>query len=126
MIAMDDKFVASELSSELNYPCRIPVETLKRLVSLSLGAKGAIYPIRHCRENMLERGFDMADVIHVLETGDYEKYPAKWRQDHNNWLYFVVGEDLEEVRLKIVFSVEEADSKIRIISGERFFGGKRV
>ncbi len=125
---MDDKLILHDeaLSKMIAIPAPIRVDTLKRIVEIALGPQGSVVPIPHCDDHMVDRHFDMGDVVHILETGDYWKRNPEWRADHQNWLYFVVGEDLDGNRLMVVFTVEEADSKIRIISGERFYRGERV
>ena len=75
---------------------------------------------------MRERHFDVNDVLNVLDNGNYYKYKPEYDPKRDNWMFFVVGEDLDGKRLKILFCIEQADTKIRVISGQRFSKGKRV
>jgi hypothetical protein len=104
----------------------LSIQSLRLLVRKALDRPGAIILDDHCRQHMRERHFDANDVLTVFDNGNYHKYKPEYDQKRDDWMFFVVGEDLDGKRLKILFCIEQADIKIRVISGQRFSKGKRV
>jgi len=121
---MDDK--ANQDICEKQQQLKISVQALRYIVREALSSEGAILPDPHCFSHMKDRNFELEDIITILDGGNYHRYPASWDEKHREWIYSVVGEDLEGKRLKVLFTVVDADMKIRIISAQRFYKRKRV
>lgn len=105
----------------------ITKRALKAIVWGALGRdESEVLISPHCAGHMRGREFSTSDVVYVLETGDYSEFKHRWDDLYKNWVYAVSGEDLDGKRLKVVFSIEDCGSKIRVISAQRFSGGKQV
>ena len=104
----------------------INIGALRTIVQGALARNSSVVFEQHCCDHMRGRGFSSSDVLYVLETGDYKLYPPAWHSEYGNWIYFVVGKDLDDMRLKIIFSVEDCGSIMRIISAQRFSKGREV
>lgn len=106
----------------------IPPIALAAIAKGALQREGCVILDEHCKRRMREpdRDFSTADVMWVIENGDYKKYQPEWRDEHQNWLYFVVGKDLDGRMLKLPFTVGKSGRTITILSGQRYSKGRRV
>ena len=105
-----------------------PITTGRVLKALVLGAFGkeAIVLHAHCCQHMRAREFDTQDLYAALGSADYDRQERRWDAKHRNWTYAVIGKDLDDRRLKVVFTVDECGEIVEIISGERHFKGEPV
>jgi hypothetical protein len=65
-------------------------EELKKII-LEIFDHGSVIPSEHAREMMRERGYNMADVKHILKHGALKKTDLKQK----SYRYHLHGEDLE-------------------------------
>jgi hypothetical protein len=70
----------------------------------------------HLKDRMLERNFNMQDVINVIENGDIPR-PPKWNEELGQFRYVVEGKDLEGEELKLVITLSDKRDAIIIITG---------
>ena len=105
-----------------------PIQAGNVLQALVLGAleRQTIILHAHCCQHMRAREFDSQDLYAALGTVDYNRRECKWNLKHRNWAYAVVGKDLDDKRLKIVFTVSECGEIVEIISGQRYSKGEPV
>ena len=102
------------------------VRVLQVIVLGALSRPNSLIIDPHCCTHMIERDYSTPDLLYLLETGDYKQYEPEWDTKHKNWLYFVVGTDLDDRRLKVLFVVEDCGSKIMVISAQRHSKGEAV
>lgn len=77
---------------------------------------GAVIPSSHVKLRMLQRNFDMQDVVAVLKNGaiydEPEIHPKTGR-----WTYTVEGKTLDGKRLHVCTDMHEKENKMIILTG---------
>jgi uncharacterized protein DUF4258 len=69
-----------------------------------LGSEGEFLTTKHFKERMIERHFDMADVLHLARTGVIHN-PPEWDTKHGEWLWRIEGKAVDGRRVYVVFSL---------------------
>lgn len=91
-----------------------PEEAQRRI--LEIVRDGEIKTTRHCRlERMPERGVQMADIRHALETGEIKR-AAEWDDRHNSWKYRVEGEDIESEELIVITVIVAETMRLLVVT----------
>ncbi|MDA8215222.1 MAG: DUF4258 domain-containing protein [Nitrospiraceae bacterium] len=77
---------------------------------------GAVIPSGHVQERMLQRGFDMQDILNVIRTGaiytEPEIHPKTGR-----WTYKVEGKTIDGDKIDIVVDIDDKNNCIKILTG---------
>ncbi len=123
---MEPDLTMAEEHPELDPPI-LPM-ALKAIAKGALSRDGCVQITPHACRNMRQpdRDFSFADVMHVIDCGDYSAHPPERRDGYDCWFYTVVGRDLEGLKLKLVITVSEDGNVLHVITGQRFYRGKRV
>lgn len=77
---------------------------------------GAIIPSSHVRERMLQRDFDMQDILQVIKTGAIYTEPEIHTKT-GRWTYKVEGKTIDGDKLDIVIDIDDKDKCIKILTG---------
>ena len=65
---------------------------------------------------MRERNFVVRDVINVLLNGRLKK-KREFDEENQGWKYTIVGKDIDGVKLTIVFTINETENLLVLITG---------
>lgn len=76
---------------------------------------GNIVPTQHCLRRMRERHVSMQDITYVLRHGAIDEQP-RWDTDHHNYVYKIVGFDLESDELKVLSVIIEIEATVLIVT----------
>jgi Domain of unknown function (DUF4258) len=81
---------------------------------------GTVFTTRHIRERMVERLFDMNDILYVSKHGAIRR-PPELDIKRGNYTYVVEGTDTDGKKLEIVFSVGNVGGggEVTLITGRR-------
>jgi len=70
----------------------------------------------HIEQKMRERNFVVRDVINVLLNGRLKK-KREFDEENQGWKYTIVGKDIDGVKLTIVFTINETENLLVLITG---------
>ena len=92
-----------------------PTEASTAIQRLLESGLDAISFTQHARTRARERGFNTRDVEHLLKTGNVGK--ATWNEEFRNWTCRVRGADLDDKELTIVAAIDQAQTRVTIVTG---------
>lgn len=81
-----------------------------------LANDGDLYFRHHSDKRAVERNWDDADVVKVLEENGVIQNEAVFDEKHQKWKYLVDGYDTENEKLRVVVNISEPDWKVVTIS----------
>lgn len=77
---------------------------------------GTIRESWHSRNDRSYRNVSMDDIQHMLRSDWKLAGKPKWNDEHSNWIYKLVGEDLDDDELTLVITVNEERVDILVIT----------
>ena len=72
----------------------------------------------HIEQMMSQRNFVIRDVINVLINGRLKK-TRELDDENEGWKYTIVGRDIDEKKLTVVFTINEIERLLVLITGFR-------
>jgi hypothetical protein len=82
---------------------RLAEAELKELISYIQRSSGTVILSRHAKERMLERGYSLRDILHIIAHGTLAC--SEFNLTLANWKYTFKGEDLDGDSGGVVLSV---------------------
>jgi hypothetical protein len=77
---------------------------------------GAVIPSSHVQGRMLQKGFDMQDILHAIRTGaiytEPEIHPKTGR-----WTYKIEGKTIDGNNINILIDIDDKNNCIKILTG---------
>jgi len=89
----------------------IPDDEAKSIIR-EIVADGILILSRHAKERMIERGYNLQDVVHILLNGEIVK--KEYRDKTGNWSYEIRGYDLENDEGSVIVAIIKRMSAIVI------------
>jgi hypothetical protein len=76
---------------------------VKDLIDYIWSSGGTIIPSRHAKERMVERGYSLRDIMHIISNGSLVE--SEFNNLMENWKYRFEGEDLDDTTGGVVVSI---------------------
>lgn len=79
------------------------------------GIRLRVHP--HLKIDRAYRNISTRDIEHVLTIGNLQ-WPPEWDKKHANFVYHIVGIDLDDSKLELIFKIDFENATIIIITGK--------
>jgi hypothetical protein len=96
---------------------KIDAKRIKETI-LKIANSGGLVLTDHVEQKMSERNFTIRDVINVLLNGRLKKKRG-FDEEYQEWKYSIVGRDIDGTKLSIVFTINELERLLVLITGMR-------
>lgn len=91
----------------------LTLEELKSVINSALLQRSFVFSRWHATARSKERNISVDDVVHICLRGEFTCTP---RYENQNWIYEVVGKDLDGETTTVIIAVDNEKCWVTVIT----------